>query len=38
MAAFLMTLRDVQGHSTIASLFKCDFWFTCAIFDHAEFN
>jgi len=25
-----MTLHDLQGHSSTASLFKCDFLYSCA--------
>jgi len=33
MVPFPMTLSDLWGHSSIASLFKCDFCHSCTTFD-----
>jgi len=33
IALFLMTLSDLQSHSLLASLFKCDLLYSCAAVD-----
>ena len=32
MAPVLVTLNDLEGHSPVVGLFKCNPWNTCAVF------